>query len=70
MIPWLGILASIPGGMGSIPGQRSKILHAMQPKNELKKKKRWLKKKCGSSINSHGTPTVCLAQVSALGTQK
>ena len=70
VIPWLRILASIPGGTGSISGQGTKILRAMQPKNELKKQKVALKKKCGSSINSHVTPTVCLAQVSALGTQK
>ena len=29
---WLGLYASPAGGMGSIPGWKNKIPHAMQPK--------------------------------------
>ena len=29
MVQWLGLCASIAGGMGSIPGQGTKILHAV-----------------------------------------
>ena len=29
MVQWLGLLASTAGGMGSIPGQGTKILHAV-----------------------------------------
>ena len=32
-------LTSTAGGMGSIPGQRTKILHALESKSKKKKKK-------------------------------
>ena len=37
-------LTSTAGGMGSIPGQRTKILHALESKSKKKKKKKKKKK--------------------------
>ena len=41
MVQWLNLQASSAGGEGSIPGQGTKILHALRPeKNFLVKKKK------------------------------
>ena len=39
-VQWLGLFASIAGGPNSIPGQGTKILQDMQPK-EKKKRMKW-----------------------------
>ena len=36
-VQWLGLFASIAGGPNSIPGQGTKILQDMQPKEKKKK---------------------------------
>ena len=37
MLQWLRLCTSNAGGMGSIPGQGTKIAHASQPKKKKKK---------------------------------
>ena len=39
MVQWLGLCASTAGGVGSIPGQGTKILKAMQHGQKKKKTK-------------------------------
>ena len=34
MVQWLGLCASTAEGMGAIPGQATKILHAVWPKKK------------------------------------
>ena len=43
--PVVKTLTSTAGGMGSIPGQRTKILHALESKSKKKKKKKKTLKK-------------------------
>ena len=40
MVQWLQLHFPNAGDLGSIPGQRTKILHAMQPKKKKKKRER------------------------------
>ena len=43
MVQWLGLCASTAGGMGSIPGQGTKMLHAVcvAEKNKNKTEENW-----------------------------
>ena len=45
MVQWLGLCAFTAEGMGSVPGQGTKILQAMQLAAAKKKKKRKEKRK-------------------------
>ena len=40
VIQWLRLFTSTAGGAGSIPGQGTKILHAVQHGQEIKRKKK------------------------------
>ena len=40
VVQWLRLHASMAGGVGSIPGQGTKIPHAARPKNKNKKNNR------------------------------
>ena len=42
VVQWLRLHASNAGGMGSIPGQGTKIPHASRPKKKKLKKKKYL----------------------------
>ena len=39
VVQWLGLQASTAGGIGSIPGQGTKILHATQPKKKKREER-------------------------------
>ena len=41
MVQWLRLCTSTVGGVGSIPGQGTKILHAAQPKKKKNVEKIW-----------------------------
>ena len=45
VVQWLRICTSTAGGIGSIPGQGTKILHAMQCSEKKKKINKTKKKK-------------------------
>ena len=40
MVQWLGLLASIAGGTGSIPVRELKVVHAAATGNSITKKKK------------------------------
>ena len=49
VVQWLGLHASTAGGMGSIPGQGTKILYATQHGQKKKKNKQINNKRVGTS---------------------
>ena len=53
MVQWLRLSTSNAGGMGSIPGQGTKIRHAVWHGHKEKKKKKTLKKVLLEKLGSY-----------------